>query len=72
MQEAVPVGVGAMAAILGLDLPAIEEACREAAEGEVVSPANVNSPGQVVIAGPRGGGRARVRALHGRGVRGGR
>ena len=51
MQEAVPVGVGAMAAILGLDLPAIEEACREAAGGEVVSPANVNSPGQVVIAG---------------------
>jgi [acyl-carrier-protein] S-malonyltransferase len=51
MQEAVPVGVGAMAAILGLDLRAIEEACRQAAEGEVVSPANVNSPGQVVIAG---------------------
>jgi [acyl-carrier-protein] S-malonyltransferase len=51
MQEAVPVGVGAMAAILGLDLPAIEAACREAAEGEVVAPANVNSPGQVVIAG---------------------
>jgi [acyl-carrier-protein] S-malonyltransferase len=51
MQEAVPNGIGAMAAILGLDLPAIEEACREAAKGEVVSPANVNSPGQVVIAG---------------------
>ena len=51
MQEAVPVGTGAMAAILGLDLPAIEDACREAAAGEVVSPANVNSPGQVVIAG---------------------
>ena len=51
MQEAVPVGVGAMAAILALDLPAIEQACREAAQGEVVSPANVNSPGQVVIAG---------------------
>jgi len=51
MQEAVPVGVGAMAAILGLDLPAIEGACRDAAQGEVVSPANVNSPGQVVIAG---------------------
>ncbi len=51
MQEAVPVGVGAMAAILGLDLPAVEEACREAAGGEVVSPANINSPGQVVIAG---------------------
>ncbi len=51
MQEAVPVGVGAMAAILGLDLEAVETACREAAEDEVVSPANVNSPGQVVIAG---------------------
>jgi [acyl-carrier-protein] S-malonyltransferase len=51
MQEAVPVGVGAMAAILGLDLPAIEQACREAAQGEVVAPANINSPGQVVIAG---------------------
>jgi len=51
MQEAVPVGTGAMAAILGLELAAIEEACREAADGEVVSPANVNSPGQVVIAG---------------------
>jgi [acyl-carrier-protein] S-malonyltransferase len=51
MQEAVPVGVGAMAAILGLELAAVEQACRDAAEGEVVSPANVNSPGQVVIAG---------------------
>jgi [acyl-carrier-protein] S-malonyltransferase len=51
MQEAVLAGVGAMAAILGLDLAAIENACREAAAGEVVSPANVNSPGQVVIAG---------------------
>ena len=51
MQEAVPVGQGAMAAILGLDLAAIEEACRAAEEGEVVAPANVNSPGQVVIAG---------------------
>ena len=53
MQEAVPVGVGAMAAILGLELPAIEAACRAAADGEVVAPANVNSPGQVVIAGHR-------------------
>ncbi len=51
MQEAVPVGVGAMAAILGLDLAAIEKACQEAAHGEVVAPANINSPGQVVIAG---------------------
>lgn len=51
MQEAVPVGEGAMAAILGLDGPAVEKACQEAAEGEVVSAANLNSPGQVVIAG---------------------
>jgi [acyl-carrier-protein] S-malonyltransferase len=54
MQEAVPVGVGAMAAVLGLDLDAIEQACREAAEGEVVAPANINSPAQVVIAGHAG------------------
>ena len=54
MQEAVPAGVGAMAAILGLDLPAVEQACRDSAEGEVVSAANVNSPGQVVIAGHAG------------------
>jgi [acyl-carrier-protein] S-malonyltransferase len=51
MQEAVPVGQGAMAAILGLDAAAVEEVCREAAQGEVVSPANLNSPGQIVIAG---------------------
>jgi [acyl-carrier-protein] S-malonyltransferase len=51
MQEAVPVGVGAMAAILGLELALVEKACLEAAQGEVVSPANINSPGQVVIAG---------------------
>lgn len=54
MQEAVPVGTGAMAAILGLGLEAIEAACAEAAQGEVVQPANVNSPGQVVIAGHKG------------------
>ncbi len=51
MQEAVPVGVGAMAAILGLDVAAVEEGCSEAAEGQVCSPANINSPSQVVIAG---------------------
>jgi len=51
MQEAVPVGVGAMAAILGLDAETVRRACEEAAEGEVVSPANLNAPGQVVIAG---------------------
>ena len=51
MQEAVPVGAGAMAAILGLDGDAVAVACAQAAEGEVVSPANLNAPGQVVIAG---------------------
>jgi [acyl-carrier-protein] S-malonyltransferase len=51
MQEAVPVGVGAMAAILGLPLETVEIACGEAAEGEVCSPANINSPAQIVIAG---------------------
>ena len=51
MQDAVPVGVGGMAAILGLGLEAVEEGCREAAGGEVCSPANINSPGQIVIAG---------------------
>jgi [acyl-carrier-protein] S-malonyltransferase len=51
MQEAVPVGQGAMAAILGLDEAGVQRACREAAEGDVVSPANLNGPGQIVIAG---------------------
>ncbi len=54
MQEAVPVGQGAMAAILGLDAAKVAQACEEAAEGEVVSPANLNAPGQVVIAGAKG------------------
>jgi [acyl-carrier-protein] S-malonyltransferase len=51
MQEAVPVGAGAMAAILGLEAEAVTRACAEAAQGEVVSPANINGAGQVVIAG---------------------
>ncbi|HEV2175882.1 MAG TPA: ACP S-malonyltransferase [Terriglobia bacterium] len=51
MQEAVPVGAGAMAALLGMNFAALEDVCRAAAEREVVSPANINSPGQVVIAG---------------------
>jgi len=51
MQEAVPVGKGGMAAILGLELEDIEALCAEAADGEVVAPANLNGPGQVVIAG---------------------
>jgi [acyl-carrier-protein] S-malonyltransferase len=51
MQQAVPEGSGAMAAILGLDDAAVEQACREAAEGEVVEAVNFNAPGQVVVAG---------------------
>lgn len=51
MQEAVPVGTGAMAAILGLDEATVLQACADGAEGEVVSPANLNGAGQIVIAG---------------------
>jgi [acyl-carrier-protein] S-malonyltransferase len=54
MQEAVPVGTGAMAAIVGAEDALVEQACREAADGEIVSPANLNSPGQVSIAGHAG------------------
>jgi [acyl-carrier-protein] S-malonyltransferase len=51
MQNAVPPGVGAMAAILGLDDDAVRAVCQEAAQGEVLEPVNLNAPGQVVIAG---------------------
>lgn len=51
MQEAVPVGVGAMAAILGADVETVETACSDAAQGQICSPANINSPSQIVIAG---------------------
>jgi [acyl-carrier-protein] S-malonyltransferase len=65
MQEAVPVGAGAMAAIIGLDEAGVARACEEASEGEVVSPANLNGSGQIVIAGTaaavaRAGERARA------------
>ena len=53
MQQAVPAGTGAMYAIIGLDNDGIANACIEAAQGEVVSPVNFNSPGQVVIAGQK-------------------
>ena len=53
MQEAVPVGEGAMAAVLGLKGPVIEDICREVAQNEVVSPANINSADQIVISGHR-------------------
>jgi len=54
MQEAVPEGTGGIAAIVGLDAAKVEEVCRDAAEGQVLEPANLNSPVQVVIAGHRG------------------
>jgi [acyl-carrier-protein] S-malonyltransferase len=53
MQEAVPAGEGAMAAILGLEADLVRQACEEAANGECVSPANINGAGQVVIAGAK-------------------
>jgi [acyl-carrier-protein] S-malonyltransferase len=51
MQEAVPVGVGAMAAILGMGLGEVSTICQDAAQGQVCSPANINSPEQIVISG---------------------
>jgi len=51
MQEAVPVGVGGMAAVLGMETDALEKICRESAEGQAVAPANYNCPGQIVISG---------------------
>ncbi len=67
MQEAVPVGTGAMAALLGVDLAVAEQACAEAAQGEVVGIANINSPGQVVIAGHRAAVERAVAAATARG-----
>jgi [acyl-carrier-protein] S-malonyltransferase len=54
MQEAVPAGVGAMAAIIGLDAAAVGELCAESAQGQIVSAANLNGGGQIVIAGEKG------------------
>ena len=51
MQEAVPVGTGVMAAVLGVEAEIVAEICREAAQGEIVVPANFNCPGQIVISG---------------------
>ena len=51
MQEAVPLGVGAMAAILGMDVEKVTAVCHDAAQGEVCDPANINSPRQIVISG---------------------
>jgi [acyl-carrier-protein] S-malonyltransferase len=69
MQEAVPFGVGAMAAILGVEPEILTGICAEAAEGEVVSPANFNSPGQIVIAGHAGAVNRAIEIAKARGFR---
>ncbi|GAB7027310.1 ACP S-malonyltransferase [Geotalea toluenoxydans] len=69
MQEAVPVGVGSMAAILGVEPEVLAEICSEAAQGEVVAPANFNSPGQIVIAGNSGAVNRAIEIAKGKGFR---
>ena len=69
MQEAVPAGVGAMAAILGLSDGEVEAACAEAGQGEVVEAVNYNSPGQVVIAGIAGAVARAIEACRARGAK---
>jgi [acyl-carrier-protein] S-malonyltransferase len=69
MQEAVPVGTGAMAAILGLDTAAIVAACAEAAQGEVVEPVNFNANGQTVIAGHKAAVERAMNACKARGAK---
>jgi [acyl-carrier-protein] S-malonyltransferase len=69
MQEAVPVGTGSMAAILGVESEILREICSEAAQGEVVSPANFNSPGQIVIAGSVGAVARAIEIAKARGFR---
>jgi [acyl-carrier-protein] S-malonyltransferase len=69
MQEAVPAGQGAMAAILGLDDAGVRDACAEAAQGEVAEAVNFNAPGQVVIAGHAGAVRRAIEAAKTRGAK---
>ena len=69
MQEAVPVGEGSMAAILGLDPTRVGEICRECAEAEIVSPANLNGPLQVVVAGHTAAVRRAMEAAQSAGAR---
>jgi [acyl-carrier-protein] S-malonyltransferase len=69
MQEAVPAGRGAMAAILGLDAEAVSSACMEAAQGEVCEAVNFNSPEQIVIAGHAGAVQRAVEAAKSRGAK---
>ena len=69
MQEAVPVGLGAMAAILSVEQSVLEDICNEAAQGEIVAPANFNSPGQIVIAGHSGAVHRAIDIAKGRGFK---
>ena len=69
MQEAVPVGVGTMAALFGLSAEEVAQVCAEAAQGEVVSPANLNGGGQVVVAGHTGAVRRAVSVAKARGAK---
>lgn len=69
MQQAVPAGQGAIAAILGVDDAQVEAACAEAAQGEVVQAANFNSPGQVVIAGATAAVERAIEAVKARGAK---
>lgn len=69
MQDAVPVGVGAMAAILNADWDLIKAACEKAAQGEICSPANINSPTQIVIAGHAAAVDRAIEILKSKGVR---
>ncbi|MGB7502889.1 MAG: ACP S-malonyltransferase [Azonexus sp.] len=69
MQQAVPVGTGAMAAVLGLDNAGIAAACAEAAQGEIVEPVNFNANGQTVIAGHKGAVERAMEACKARGAK---
>ena len=69
MQEAVPEGLGGIAAILGLDEAGIRDACAEASQGDVVEPANLNAPGQIVIAGNRSAVERAIEAAKARGAK---
>ena len=69
MQEAVPVGVGAMAAILGMQIAKVLAICEEAAQGEVCEPANINSPEQIVVSGNKGAVERAVKLASERGAK---
>jgi len=69
MQEAVPVGRGAMAAVLGMSLDGVRALCRDAAEGDVLSPANLNAPDQTVVAGTAGAVTRLIGLAKGRGAK---